>query len=320
MEGNFDLLALAAHEISEVVAPLGTALTTEHLRILRGYADEAVLLFDGDAAGLKAAMRAIPLFLAAKLTGRVAMLPEGHDPDTFVRHHGPDGLRQLTVAAVSLPEFVFTELVARHGLGVDGKNRIIEELAPIVHSLDDQMLLRTRFIAHFSERLGISGDQFCQSIARRPQVRRQPPEEGDQEATARLEANEEKLFAFLFLHGSHLPDFMEAGLQEVITSPAAHRLLELMLEAGNDFVRTPENLLNLAEGSFKPLVARLLIQGGTFYPDEHREESSQQLMQWLKRNQRKKTADQLNREINAAYQSGDQQRLLELMQQKQALQ
>ncbi len=319
VEGNFDLLALAAHEVNDVAAPLGTALTTEHLRILRGYADEAVLLFDGDAAGLKAAMRSIPLFLAAKLTGRVAILPEGHDPDTFIRQHGQEGLRQLVAGASSLPEFVFAELVAQYGLGVDGKNRIIAELAPIVHSLDDQMLLRTRFIAHFSERLGISSDQFCQSIAHRARTRRPPASSQEKEEIPRLEANEEKILAFLFLHGSYLPDFLEAGLKNIISSPAAGALLELMTDPESDFVRSPENLLSRAEERLKPLVARLLIDGGGFYPDEHREECARQLMSWLRQHERKKTAEQLNREINAAYQSGDQQRLLELMQQKQSL-
>lgn len=319
VEGNFDLLALAAHEVNDVAAPLGTALTTEHLRILRGYADEAVLLFDGDAAGLKAAMRSIPLFLAAKLTGRVAILPEGHDPDTYIRQHGQEGLRQLVAGASSLPEFVFAELVAQYGLGVDGKNRIIAELAPIVHSLDDQMLLRTRFIAHFSERLGISSDQFCQSIAHRPKTRRPAASHEEKEEIPQLEANEEKIFAFLFLHGSYLPDFLEAGLKNIISSPAAGALLELMTDPESDFVSSPENLLNRAEKRLKPLVARLLIDGGGFYPDEHREECAQQLMNWLRQHERKKTAELLNREINAAYQSGDQQRLLELMQQKQSL-
>lgn len=320
VEGNFDLLALAAHEINEVAAPLGTALTTEQLQILRGYVDEAVLLFDGDTAGLKAAMRAIPLFLAAGLTGRVAILPTNHDPDTFVRQHGQEGLRQLVAGAAPLPEFVFGELVARHGLGVDGKNRIIAELAPIVHSLDDQLLLRTRFIAHFSDRLGISGDQFCQSIARPPQRRRPAAVPDQHEESLQLEPNEEKILAFLFLHGSYVQDFLAAGLEHITTSPAARSLLALIKVPDPDLRRAPENLLSRAEERFKPLVARLLINGGTFYPDEQREECAEQLMAWLRQHEHKKTADLLNREINAAYQGGDQQRLLKLMQQKQSLQ
>ena len=60
VEGNFDLLLLAVHGFDNVVAPLGTSLTNQHIRSLRGYCDEVVLLFDGDSAGLKAAMRSIP--------------------------------------------------------------------------------------------------------------------------------------------------------------------------------------------------------------------------------------------------------------------
>ncbi len=92
VEGNFDLLALAAHGIRNVVAPLGTALTAQHVRKLKGYADEVILLFDGDNAGLKAALRAVPLFLDELIEARVAILPKDHDPDSYVRQFGKEGL------------------------------------------------------------------------------------------------------------------------------------------------------------------------------------------------------------------------------------
>lgn len=323
VEGNFDLLALVAHGLGEVAAPLGTALTAGQLRILRGYVEEVILLFDGDQAGLKAAMRAVPLFLAEKLTGKVAILPRGQDPDSYVRAHGRQGLAELLEQARSLPEFIFAKLAAEHGLGVDGKNRIIAELAPIVHELSDQQLLRTRFIAHFSEQLGISSEQFAQSIGR-PQPRRQPVQpaggaRGEEEAEPVLSANESRIFAFLFLHGRYLPDFLAAGLAGKTTGPAARSLLELMIAHQDSFVSAPEILLDHTGGRLKALVSRLLIAGGELYPEEQQEESAQELITWLQRDHRRRSADRLLQEINAAYQAGDQQRLLDLMREKQAL-
>lgn len=76
VEGNFDLLSMVAAGIPNVAAPLGTALTLHHVRLLKKYVPEAVLLFDGDQAGMKAAMRSVPLFLTEQLDGKVAILPE----------------------------------------------------------------------------------------------------------------------------------------------------------------------------------------------------------------------------------------------------
>jgi len=87
VEGNFDLVSLVVHGCLNVVAPLGTALTTQQLKLLKGFADECVLLFDGDTAGVKAAMRSVPLFLGEQMAGKVALLPTGHDPDTILLIH-----------------------------------------------------------------------------------------------------------------------------------------------------------------------------------------------------------------------------------------
>ncbi len=159
VEGNFDLLLLAIHGIDNVVAPLGTALTREHIKALRRYCDEVVLLFDGDSAGLRAARRSIPFFLSEQLEVRVALLPTGHDPDTLIREKGAPAVRTLVEAADPLAEFVFSALKEEHGLTLSGKNRIIAELAELVGQAahaDQQELMA----AHFAEQLGISPQRF----------------------------------------------------------------------------------------------------------------------------------------------------------------
>ena len=106
VEGNFDLISLVANGCENVVAPLGTALTREQLRMVKRFTEEVTLLFDGDEAGNKAAARAVPLFLAEQITGKVAIMPSGHDPDTFIREEGLAVLNRLLDKAENLPEFV----------------------------------------------------------------------------------------------------------------------------------------------------------------------------------------------------------------------
>jgi DNA primase len=155
VEGNFDLLTLAAQGISNVVAPLGTALTEAQVRRLRSSCSEAVLLFDGDEAGMKAARRAVPLFLAERMEGKAALLPAGHDPDSFIREQGAGAAQELINNAQPLPEFVFDALVKEHGSTLAGKNRIMAELAELVKLAPDQAQ-KELMAAHWAGQLGIS--------------------------------------------------------------------------------------------------------------------------------------------------------------------
>jgi len=110
VEGYLDVIALAQAGLGEVVAPLGTALTAEQLRLLRRFTETIIACFDGDLAGRRAAARSFPVFLEAGLWGRGAFLPAGEDPDTFVRAQGRAGLEGVLAAAEPLVEAFVGEL------------------------------------------------------------------------------------------------------------------------------------------------------------------------------------------------------------------
>ena len=175
VEGNFDLLMLAVHGVDNVVAPLGTSLTPYHVKQMRSYCEQAVLLFDADAAGLKAAMRSIPYFLAERLECKVALLPEGHDPDSFVREAGAAGVQQRIDQARPLAEFVFDNLVTEHGLTLSGKARIVEALHPLLKDAADPTQ-RALMKAHFSEKLGADSSLFGDGRGSIPPVHVPEPE------------------------------------------------------------------------------------------------------------------------------------------------
>jgi len=90
VEGYMDVIALHQAGIANTVAPLGTALTESHLQLLQRYADTVILLFDGDLAGLRAASRSLDLIRETSLEGKVAVLPEGKDPDEFILAEGKE--------------------------------------------------------------------------------------------------------------------------------------------------------------------------------------------------------------------------------------
>jgi DNA primase len=106
VEGNFDVVSLHARGVENVVAPLGTAFTVDQAKLLRRYAVDVTLLFDGDTAGRKAAGAAEEPCDQTGLDAKVALLPDQTDPDEFVRSKGGDALRHVIGNARGLFEYL----------------------------------------------------------------------------------------------------------------------------------------------------------------------------------------------------------------------
>ena len=137
VEGYMDLISLAQAGIQHVVATSGTALTEDHGRLLARFARQVVLLFDGDAAGSTAAMRALEVLLGTGLDARVVSLPAEHDPDTFVQAHGPEALIERAENAQSVLDFYLEQLARRHDLSsIEGKDHAVETFKPLIAKLN----------------------------------------------------------------------------------------------------------------------------------------------------------------------------------------
>jgi len=321
VEGNFDLISLVAGGCTNVVAPLGTALTREQLRLLKRFAERVTLLFDGDPAGIKAAVRAVPFFLVEQISGRVALLPEGHDPDTFIRQKGLAQVHQLIDQAESLPEFVLHELIKEHGLTLDGKSRIIKELQPLVNAAVSP-LQRSVFISHFAEKLGISADQFDDHL-RSGQVNRSTagsalaPKERKEQVTP-LSMSQKQLVEFMILHPQCFSALEEEGLRQCLVGGVGEVLfLELKNLLGKNPEAEPEDLLTvLPEGIERSLVADLLIKAPSRAQgrnDDALQAELSDLLSYLRRYHLQRSSEQLLQQMKRAEQEGDAGLLQELM-------
>jgi DNA primase len=315
VEGNFDLLLLAVHGIDNVVAPLGTALTRSHIKSLRGYCDEVVLLFDGDSAGLKAARRSIPFFLAEQVEGKVALLPEGHDPDSLVREKGPQGIKDLVAEARPLAEFVFNALVKEHGLTLAGKSRIMLELTDLIREASDPAQ-RELMTAHFSEKLGVSPVRF-KGRELPAQQNPGPPGESFRHSLSRLPRKQRQLVDFLVLYPEFLRELQEGGLAEVVRDPAAVELIDCLQELGAEGTFMPEQLLSRLSGEMeRQYVADLLMRGvdtGEALEEQGRA-LCDELLVWLKSVRRQQNGANLQKQIHEAQQAGDTKLAEELLQ------
>ncbi len=320
VEGNFDLLLLAVHGFDNVVAPLGTALTPHHVRSLRGYCDEVVLLFDGDSAGLKAAMRSIPFFLAEQVDARVAILPAEHDPDSLVQEKGADGVRQLVSDAAPLAEFMYEYLVEQHGLTLEGKNRIIREFQEIITSCSDAMQ-RSLIIAHFSEKLGIPQAQFETGVHHQGAGAGQA-KQAVRRNIADLPRKQRQLVDFLVYYPEYLEELVSAGLQDVITSDSVSDIVTALRSLSESGFPSPDRLLSMLpeNGSERKYVTGLLIAGSPVVDSGEGEEARQmcdELLLWLQTEKKQKEGASLMHRINEAQESGDHELLMKLLQQKQ---
>jgi len=158
VEGYFDLLALHQHGILNSVATLGTSLTQEHVRILRGVVGKNgrfILVYDSDAAGIKAAERSIKVFDKGYVNAQILVLPEGYDPDSYLFEFGYKSFMNAVSKAKSIISFLIDSAVKKYGLSVEGKIRIISDLKQTLANINDSVE-RSLYIKELAEIIGIN--------------------------------------------------------------------------------------------------------------------------------------------------------------------
>ena len=177
VEGYMDVVALAQHGIGNAVATLGTATTATHVQKLLRQVDRIVYCFDGDAAGKKAAWRALENSLEAlpeqKSIGFV-FLPERDDPDSFVRENGKEAFERMTSQSVPLSEFLLRELSAHCDMTTaEGRARLVAEAKPLLARLQTP-LLRLQLVKRLAEASGFSQSEVERLCDLRPVAKAAP--------------------------------------------------------------------------------------------------------------------------------------------------
>lgn len=146
VEGYIDTIALAQAGFKETIASLGTSLTVEQLRLLTRYTRNLIACFDGDAAGRKASMRALEVFLDAGLLGRGAFIPSGFDPDTLVRNRGAQAFSEVLESSELLVDYFLREQVSEARGSTEGRalaaSRVALILAKIANAFEFDLLAR----------------------------------------------------------------------------------------------------------------------------------------------------------------------------------
>ncbi len=195
VEGSFDLISLDANGIGNVAASLGTALTNSHIKRIKSICKDVVVLLDGDEAGVKSAKKAASLLVAEGMAGSVAVIPNGDDPDSFIRKFGVEQLRAVIDKAVDISEYLFSTLISEHGTTLAGKNAIVEEIRVIIGSASSQAN-KDLIANHFAEKLNVKVSSIFPLGGHEERITVNPRDSQEKEGIS-LSAEEQKLVLFL---------------------------------------------------------------------------------------------------------------------------
>jgi DNA primase len=182
VEGYMDVIALAQHGIPKAVATLGTATSTYHIQLLSKHTPTIIFCFDGDTAGKKAALRALDSTLPSldgKLNAQFIFLPDGHDPDSLVRHEGKPAFEERLKQALPLHQYLLNTLTQSLDMNsLAGRGQLLTALKPYwkkipdgsyKHLLLDELARLTHLEYHRVENL-LTTDQTLSEPAPAPQT------------------------------------------------------------------------------------------------------------------------------------------------------
>ncbi len=166
VEGYMDCIQLQVHGFQNTVATLGTALTPEHVRILKRYIDEAIMVYDGDKAGEEAALRGLDVFLEEGLSVRALSLPKGMDPDDFIRSKGEAALREMVENAQDFFDFKLRALLSKYNKTDSiGLLKITNEFFDTFLKIQSSVLL-DRYLKRLASSLGVDERSIRQEFSK----------------------------------------------------------------------------------------------------------------------------------------------------------
>jgi DNA primase len=297
-EGQIDTISCHEAGIENVVAPQGTALTEQHARILKRYAEEVVLMFDADTAGQNAIVRSAEPLWDAGVVIRVAVLPQGHDPDSFVKAFGAEKLSELIGGAPSFFAYLLDRLCRQHDPRTErGKLQIGRQMAEWLARIPAPILFAT-YAQHTAKRLDISEDALRREVAKfsgsRRDRRNLAEEDTESEDAAEIDDGrprglpEEEMLLQAML-ASHPVIELVAGTLDVtwLSGSVAGETIQQILKLHEDGRWSgPHSLLREGErGESEQLISELLLSRRTIKDPEREAPNCLMLLQrrWLEK-------------------------------------
>lgn len=310
VEGYMDVIACVQAGVENVVAASGTALTIEQIRLMKRYTRNVVVLFDADKAGEMATLRGLDLLVQEECEVRVAEMPQGDDPDTYIKAHGAQKFKEGVIgAAKTLFDYKFGFLGKRfNAKKAEDKARIAMEMIETLRKIPNAVL-RASFITKLAQELKVPEAAIAAEMEKKGAglgaVMEPAPASA---ASARAVGGEapmiERLLIGLFLTFPDSAAQARGRIQAADFNHASARsVAEMIFESGDEPVK-PAQLLNRVQDDREAsqLVARAVHEA------EHIEDAGKALLdciRHLENGRRDRRREELRRQITAAELGGD---------------
>ena len=239
VEGYMDVLMLSQFGVENVVASSGTSLSEKHASLLKRFAPEVVIVYDGDASGFQAAQRGLDRLLAEGLRVRIALLPTGEDPDSFARQHGADAFTELTDKAINLIEFQIQAAIQQQDIHrIDVKARVVKELAQTLLSVNNRME-RNEYVKYAAKELHVEEAVLWQALRDAGLKETSTPRQMRQVRTASGKLTpraqiERQLIEALIQSPALIPHIKPQFDYQSFTEPSFVKIAQLLWEACTD--------------------------------------------------------------------------------------
>jgi len=261
-EGQLDLIACFMSGVKNIVAPQGTALTADHVRVLKRYVDEVVLCFDSDNAGQSAAVRSLDILLASGLAIRVAAVPAPHDPDSFIKEFGGGAFGQLIENARGFFDYYLDRLCTLHDPATDrGRRAIVQGMAEALHKAGSEVL-RDTHAQKTAIRLGVAAEamrlEFKQG-ARKPAVAEGEESDQTESVTITEVSKQERWLLRLLLEGDEQVEWVAAHLElEWVENPEVREIVARRLQATDSWAGVAAWIAQLEKPQWVNLITDVL--------------------------------------------------------------
>ena len=307
VEGYMDAIVCHMYGVKNTVAPLGTALTEAHVKMIGRYAKNILLVFDGDVAGINAAKRSLDIIYRGGLTAKVLLLPDKGDPDSFLREHGVEKFKKMMSKARGFIDF---------RIDIDGNNSdAMRDVYLTISNISDAVV-KGSLITEISEKAGISEtilrEKIKDSTGKNKQNKAETGFVYSQPSLGRTRAKgaEEILLCMFFNYYKDLEKYLGQIILEYIENPVIKKIFVEFLKSNE--VPNIDRLREICDINEINYVSGLLVD--VFFDENELEQIITQSISTIKKNVNNKELYKIERQIKNSTDVDETNRLLKEIQ------
>ncbi|MFH1577769.1 MAG: DNA primase [Candidatus Omnitrophota bacterium] len=313
VEGYFDCITVYQAGIKNLVASLGTSLTLEQIKLLKRYTHNIIMVYDSDQAGQEATLRNLNIFIQEGINVRVALLPTGSDPDSFLRKFGAEAFKNILNNAKGLFDYKLEILCARHNIALpEGKTRIAQEMLDSLSNFKDAVL-QSEYMRRLAGALDINEESLIIEL-KKMKDKINPDLSGLIRNNPSKINPTEKLFIQLILRQTELADNIKAVLcADDFQDVRIGRLFSLICDLSSQGKAIAPNRLigYLDDHESTCLISEL--SAIEEIPDDSAQEVLDDCVARIKKQRLNSKCQSLQKQIKIAQQKGDQEQLNRLI-------